>query len=191
MAAFTPLAWLIWQYEGGQLSANPVRQATLYTGRWALNLLVLSLACTPVYVLTGWPAIVRVRKSLGLYAFAYAALHLSIFAWLDFGLDWPLIAQEVAGRRFIWVGLGAFVILVPLALTSTRGWMRRLGRWWKRLHRLAYLAAGLAVWHFLWAVKADRREPIVYGGVLAVLLVLRLPPVQKALKRRTSNVGFS
>lgn len=178
--AWLLLAWIFWQ---GRVSANPVREWTLRTGRWALNLLMLSLACTPIQIVTGWKGIVQARKPLGLYAFAFAMLHLLIYAGLDFGLDMGLLWGEVLARRFIWVGLAAFVLLFLLAVTSTRGWVRRLGRQWKLLHRLAYGAALLAVWHFLWVVKATPREPLVYGVILTLLLIVRLPPIRSGIER--------
>lgn len=183
LAALAPLALLVWDYLHGQLSVNPIQEATLRTGKTALVLLVLSLLCTPANRLLGWKPAQLLRRPLGLYAFGYAALHLAIFAAVDYGLDWGLIQQAVAEKRYVLVGLAAFALLAPLALTSTRGWQRRLGRGWVRLHRLVYLAAPLAVLHFALLVKSDIREPLAYGAAVAALLALRLAPVRRALAR--------
>jgi sulfoxide reductase heme-binding subunit YedZ len=184
LAAWTPLALLLLAWIGGRLGANPIRELTLRTGRVALTFLMLSLACTPARFLTGWATIRRLRKPLGLYAFLYVTLHLLTYVGLDFGFNLAFLWPEVAHQRFIQVGLLAFLLLLPLAITSTRWWRRRLGRNWKRLHRLAYLAAVLSVLHFYWLVKADWRRPLVAAVVLILLLLIRLPPVRKALTRR-------
>ena len=179
IAALLPLAVLVWDYLGDQLTANPIQEATFRTGKTALVLLALSLLCTPLVRLLGWKPAQALRRPLGLYAFFYAALHLAIFAAVDYGLDWGLIQQAVAETRYVLVGLAAFVLLAPLALTSTKGWQRRLGRRWLALHRLVYLAAPLAVLHFALLVKSDIREPLAYGAAVATLLILRLPPVRR------------
>ena len=116
------------------------------------------------------------RRPLGLYAFFYVCLHLLIFVGVDYGLDWQLIKEAIVEKRYVLVGFTAFLLLLPLAITSTKGWQRRLGKRWKKLHRLVYLAAPLAVIHFVWLVKADIREPLLYGAAVAALLLLRLPP---------------
>jgi sulfoxide reductase heme-binding subunit YedZ len=182
VGALLPLAILAWDYAQNQLTANPIREITIRTGRSAIVLLLLSLACTPIYTLFGFAPVLRLRRPLGLYAFLYAGLHGLTFVGLDYGFDLALIGQELLQKRFVQVGVLAFLILVPLAITSTRGWVARLGKNWKRLHRLVYLAALLAGVHFLWAVKADVRVPLLYGAVLAVLLVARIPAVQNAVR---------
>jgi sulfoxide reductase heme-binding subunit YedZ len=184
LAALTPLVLLLYAWVGGHLGANPIRELTLRTGRAALTLLVLSLACTPARLLTGAAAIQRLRKPLGLYAFLYLVLHLLIYLGLDFGFNLSFLWPEIRQQPFIQVGLLAFLLLLPLAITSTRGWRKRLGKNWKRLHRLAYLAAALAVLHFYWLVKGGWRRPLAAAIVLALLLLTRLPPIQKALSRR-------
>lgn len=184
VAALLPLALLIWDYFRGDLTANPIREITLRTGRAALVLLILSLACTPAHALLGCRSALRLRRPLGLAAFGYAALHLLTFAGLDYGFNVPLIVQEVRYRRFIQVGLLAFAILAILALTSTKGWMRRLGPNWKRLHRLAYVAALLVIVHFLQVVKAGVGRPLLYGAAVLALLVLRIPAVRRVLTVR-------
>jgi len=182
VGALLPLAILAWDYAQNQLTANPIREITIRTGRSAIVLLLLSLACTPIYSLSGFQPVRRLRRPLGLYAFLYAGLHGLTFVGLDYGFDLVLIGQELLQKRFVQVGVLAFLILVPLAITSTRGWVARLGKNWKRLHRLVYLAALLAGVHFLWAVKANVRVPLLYGAVLAVLLVARIPAVQNAVR---------
>lgn len=186
-AALMPLALLLWDYSRGGLGFDPIREATLRTGRYALTLLILSLACTPVYAVTGYKKVLRLRRPLGLYAFMYAGIHLLIFAWLDYGLDFGLLKEDIFNKKYALVGLAAFLTLLPLAITSTRGWTRRLGKNWKRLHRLAYAAALLAVAHFVWLVKADIRRPLLYGAVVALLLIARLPQVRPLLRWRAGQ----
>jgi sulfoxide reductase heme-binding subunit YedZ len=172
--ALWPLALLAHGAFTDTLGADPVAALTHGTGDWALRLLLLSLAMTPLRRLLGQPWPIRFRRLVGLYAFFYACLHLSIYLVLDLGGYWTQIFEDIAKRPYITVGFGAWLLLLPLALTSTRGWIRRLGRRWGQLHRLVYVAGGLAVLHFLWLVKSDLREPLVYAAVLALLLGLRL-----------------
>ncbi|HWQ16038.1 MAG TPA: protein-methionine-sulfoxide reductase heme-binding subunit MsrQ, partial [Roseiflexaceae bacterium] len=178
-AALAPLAVGVWDFAAGRLSVNPIQDITHRSGYTALVLLVLSLACTPLSNLLGLKWAARLRRPLGLYAFLYATIHMLIFAVLDYVLDWGLIWQAVVEKRYIVAGFGALLLLVPLAVTSTRGWQRRLGRHWKALHRLVYVAAPLAVIHFVWLVKSDYREPLLYGAAVALLLCLRLPAVRR------------
>jgi sulfoxide reductase heme-binding subunit YedZ len=180
VAALLPLAWTVWQYTQGLFLVDPVREITTRTGRTALVLLVLSLACTPLYTVFGLKQALRVRRPLGLYAFLYASLHFATFVWLDYGLDLELLWRAVFDQRYVLAGFAAGLLMLVLAVTSSRGWQKRLGKNWKRLHRLAYLAGILAVIHFAWLVK-DILIPLRYGAVLAVLLLLRLPPVRKAV----------
>lgn len=183
VAALTPLAWLAVGLARGQLGFNPIREATLRTGRYALALLVISLACTPVLWLTRWRQARTVRKWAGLYGTFYAALHLLIFVGWDYGFQFELIWLDVREKQFIWAGLLALLILIPLAITSTQGAMRRMGRRWKRLHRLVYVADLLAVTHFLLLVKADLRRPLAYAAIVGALFVARVPLVRDAVKR--------
>jgi sulfoxide reductase heme-binding subunit YedZ len=180
VGALLPLAWTIWQYTQGQFLVDPVREITTRTGKAALILLVLSLACTPLVTLFGFKQVLRVRRALGLYAFLYASVHLATFVWLDYGFDLGLLRQAVFDQRYVLVGFAAGLLLLALAITSTRGWQVRLGKNWKRLHRLVYLAGILAIVHFAWLGK-DLREPLRYAAVLAGLLVLRLPLVRRAV----------
>ncbi|MEZ4635917.1 MAG: protein-methionine-sulfoxide reductase heme-binding subunit MsrQ [Caldilineaceae bacterium] len=174
-----PAAWLLWDYVMGNLSVNPIQDITFRTGKPALILLILSLAVTPVSSILGLRQVVPARTWLGLYAFFYAAGHFLVFIWLDYGLDWGLLYEAIFEKRYALVGFAALLILLPLALTSTKGWQKRLGKTWKSLHRWVYLAGILAVVHYIWLVKSDIREPLAWGALLGLLLILRLPWVRK------------
>jgi sulfoxide reductase heme-binding subunit YedZ len=182
VGALLPLARILWQYATGGFLVDPIREITSLTGKTALILLVLSLACTPLVTLFGFKQALRVRRALGVYAALYAGLHFLVFVWLDYGLDLALIGRAIFDQRYVLVGTAAGLILLALTVTSTRGWQKRLGKNWKRLHRLVYLAGILAVVHFLWLVK-DVREPLRYAALLALLLVLRLPPIRRLVSR--------
>jgi sulfoxide reductase heme-binding subunit YedZ len=172
--ALLPLAGLVQGVIDDSLGADPVAALTHATGEWALRLLLLGLALTPLRRLTGqaWP--IRFRRLVGLYAFFYACLHLAVFLVLDLQGFWTQVFEDIVKRPYITVGFAAWLLLVPLAFTSTRGWMRRLGKRWAQLHRLVYAIGVLAVLRFLWLVKSDLREPLVYAAILAVLLGARL-----------------
>jgi sulfoxide reductase heme-binding subunit YedZ len=170
-----PLAWLVYRAVFGGLSPNPIDDITDETGQWALRLLLVSLAVTPVRRLTGWNGIIQWRRLLGLFAFFYLCLHLSTYVVLDQFFDPRAILADVAKRRYITVGAAGFLLLLPLAITSTTGWIRRLGKRWQTLHRLAYVAALCGVVHLLWIVRGkDLSEPFTYGAVLAVLMGVRV-----------------
>ncbi len=169
-----PLAVLGVTAWRGELGANPIEAVSHTTGDWTLRLLLLTLAVTPLRRLTGWSWLAPQRRTLGLLCFSWACLHLATYVGLDLYFDWEGVFEDVAERPYITVGLAGFLCLVPLAVTSTRGWMRRLGRRWVTLHRLVYAAAVLGVVHFLWQVKADLLEPGIYAGVLGMLLGVRL-----------------
>ena len=170
-----PLAWLLYRALFGGLSPNPIDDITDETGQWALRLLLVSLAVTPIRRLTGWNGIIQWRRLLGLFAFFYVCLHLATYVVLDQFFDPAAIVDDITKRRFITVGAAGFLLLLPLAITSTQGWIRRLGRRWTQLHRLVYVAAACGVVHLLWIVKGDDiREPAAYGSVLALLLGIRL-----------------
>jgi sulfoxide reductase heme-binding subunit YedZ len=157
-----------------RLGPNPIAEALNRLGFWTLVLLLVTLSPTPIQRLTGWKWPLRLRRMLGLETFLYACLHFALYAVVDQGLDLGEIGRDIIKRKFITVGLLALLLLVPLAVTSTDGWVRRLGfKRWKRLHRLIYVAAALGVIHFAWRVKSDLSEPAVFGGALAVLLALR------------------
>jgi sulfoxide reductase heme-binding subunit YedZ len=179
-----PLALLVTRAVTDGLGANPVEAITHTTGDWTLRLLLATLAMTPLKRLVGQPWPIRFRRMLGLFAFFYACLHLLTYAWIDQGLDWQGIVEDVVKRPYITVGFAAFVLLVPLALTSTRAMMRRLGRRWQRLHRAIYAIGILGVLHYVWLVKADLREPLIYAGILAALLLVRVPFGRLGVARR-------
>jgi sulfoxide reductase heme-binding subunit YedZ len=180
VAALLPLALLAWDYWQGRLVIDPVREITTRTGKTALTLLILSLVCTPINNLLGFKQVLRVRRALGLYAFMYASLHFLTFIGLDYGFDFDLIGQGILDQRYVLAGFAAGLLLLALAITSTQGWQKRLGKNWKRLHRLAYLAGILAIVHFMWLAK-DNREPLRYGAVVALLLIVRIPAIRRAL----------
>lgn len=175
LAALIPLGraaqrWFL----GDRFGVNPIEELLLWSGMSTLVLLLSSLAVTPLRKLTGWNDLQKVRRLVGLWAFAYAVIHVGIYLWLDQFFAWSFILEDVTERPFIIAGTGAFLLLLPLAVTSTRGWIRRLGRNWVRLHWLIYPASGLALLHYIWKQKADFRGPIIAGVVLAVLMGLRV-----------------
>jgi len=188
-ACLLPLALLAWDTWHGALGADPVAQLEHRSGDWALRLLLATLAITPLRQLSGWNKAIRFRRMLGLFAFFYVSVHLTIYLVIDLGGFWSQLLTEIAKRPYITVGFTAWLLLIPLALTSTNAMMRRLGRNWQRLHKLVYLIAVLGVLHFLWLVKADHREPAIYLGVLIVLLLLRLPKLAST-QRRALNVAL-
>ena len=169
-----PLAHLVFGIVTDSLGANPIEAVTRGLGDWALRLLLVTLAVTPLRRLTGQNWIFRLRRMLGLFAFFYASLHMLTYVWLDQFFDWPFILKDIVKRPFITVGFASFVLLIPLAATSTNRMMGRLGRNWARLHKAVYAIGVLAVLHFWWMVKADVREPALYAGMLAVLLGVRV-----------------
>jgi sulfoxide reductase heme-binding subunit YedZ len=175
IGALVPIALVLWDVWRGDIGINPIQEYTLLTGWYALVLLILSLAITPLNSYLGWREVIPLRRLLGLYAFLYASIHFFIFVGLDYGFDFNLIWQNVLEKRFVLAGLAALLILIPLAVTSTKGWMRRLGKNWKRLHQGVYLASLLVIVHFVWLVKADIRRPLAYGAVVVFLLLLRTP----------------
>lgn len=169
-----PLARLIALGGSGGLGANPIEFITRSTGTWTLVGLILTLSVTPLRRLSGHADLLRYRRMLGLFSFFYASLHFVTYIWLDQFFDPAAIARDILKRPFITVGFSAFVLLIPLAATSTHAMMRRLGRRWQLLHRLIYLIALLAVVHYLWLVKKDLTTPLIYGAVVVFLLALRL-----------------
>jgi methionine sulfoxide reductase heme-binding subunit len=175
VACLAPFVVLVHDALTGGLSANPIEDITNRTGTTTLVMLLLTLGVTPVKRLTGMGALITLRRMLGLFAFFYVTLHFATYLVLDQFFAWHFIVEDIGKRPYITVGFASFLMLIPLALTSTKGWVKRLGgRRWNRLHRLVYVAAAGGVIHFLWLVKADTREPIWFGTVLVLLLVARL-----------------
>lgn len=182
--ALLPLVRLVVLGLTSDLGANPIEAITHQTGLWALILLLVTLAITPLRRITGVQWVIQYRRMLGLFAFFYAVLHMLTYVWLDQFFNWHAMLKDIAKRPFITMGSAAFLTLVPLALTSTQGAIRRLGRRWRPLHRLIYFSASAAVIHFVWLVKKDIREPLIYATVLALLLGYR---VLAALRKAAST----
>ena len=206
VAALGPLAWLVWAALTGNLSANPLSDITNETGDWTLRFVCITLALTPLRRVTGWNWLIRFRRMTGLYAFFYGTLHFLTYVIVDrfAGLDFPngivawttvvnlahSVGADIYKRPFITVGFTAWLTMLPLAVTSTAGWIRRLGgKRWNALHRLVYATGVIAVLHYWWLVKADVRRPLAYGALVAVLLAFRVwwarRPFRAALPHRT------
>jgi sulfoxide reductase heme-binding subunit YedZ len=174
IAALGPAAYLTYGVFADTLGANPIDTVTEETGTWTLRFLVLTLLVTPLRRLTGWNALIRYRRMLGLFAFFYGTLHFLTYIWLDQFFELGEIVKDIVKRPFITIGFAAFVLMVPLALTSTAGWIRRLGgRKWNLLHRLIYLSAICGVVHYWWLVKADISRPLRYAAIVGLLLAVR------------------
>jgi len=170
-----PFLWLAWRAWKGDLTPNPIEYVTHYTGDWTIRFLVITLAVTPLRKLLGRPELIRYRRMIGLFAFFYGSLHFLTWFALDKFFDMREILADFTKRRFIIAGLVAFVSMLPLAITSTAGWIRRLGgKRWQRLHRLVYLSAIAAVVHYYWLVKSDVRLPLLYGSLVAIELLFRV-----------------
>lgn len=196
LVCLVPLGVLLWKFFGPHptdmntwgwgLGANPIEALEHGFGDWTLRFLLVTLAITPARKLLHVPALIKFRRMLGLFAFFYGCLHFTTYLWLDKFFNLNEILKDVAKRKYITVGFTAFVLLIPLAATSTAGWIRRLGgKRWQSLHRLIYVSAILGVIHYLWLVKADIREPLMYGGILAVLLAYRVVGwVQPVLRKQ-------
>lgn len=170
-----PAAWLVFSAFSDRLGANPVEALSHRSGDWTLRFLLITLAVTPLHRQFQWPRLVALRRMLGLYAFFYAGLHFLIYLVLDRGLLMSEIIKDIGKRPYITIGFTALLLLVPLAATSNRYMIRRLGRNWKRLHRLVYIIAIFGVVHYLWLVKSDLTEPLIYLIILAILFALRVP----------------
>jgi methionine sulfoxide reductase heme-binding subunit len=186
--AWSVLVFLLFDFFTGNLSANPIQDLERRTGRHAITLLVLLLLCTPINTLFKWSEPLKRRRALGLYTFMYAVIHVIIFADLDYGLAWSRLFQEVVQKPRLIVGAMAFLLLIPLAITSFDIWKKRLGKNWKRLHQLVYLLAPLVVLHYLWSKKGDILslqgeilKPMIYGLIIAIFLIMRIPPIKKVL----------
>lgn len=184
--AWSTLVFILFDLLTGNTSVNPIQELEQRTGRHAITLLVLSLACTPLNTLFKWPELIKRRRALGLYAFMYASIHVVIFVDLDYGLAWSLIAQTVLEKPYIVVGVISFLMLIPLAFTSFDVWKMRMKKNWKRLHQLIYIIAPLVVLHYAWGKKGDFFalqgeiiRPLIYGLIVVFLLVFRIPPVRR------------
>ena len=173
-ACLAPLGVLVWKGFHQDLGANPVEVITRSTGKWTLIFLLITLSVTPLRKLARLAWLIRFRRMLGLFAFFYGCLHLTTYIWLDKFFDVHAMLHDIYKRRFITAGMTAWSLMLPLALTSTTGWIRRLGgKRWQKLHRLIYFSAAAGVVHFIWLVKADLRRPLTYGAILAALLAYR------------------
>jgi len=189
-ASCVPIALLAADALRGGLGANPIEAILNRLGWWTLAFVLLALVPTPLRILFGWTWPAPHRRMIGLFAFFYAFLHLSTYVGVDQFFDWKAIVADVVKRPFITVGMAAFLLLVPLALTSTDRWVRRLGYVrWKRLHRLVYLVGVFGVIHFVWRVKADLREPLIFAAILALLLGIRLVAALRATRSRAGGPG--
>lgn len=193
--AWSGFAHLLFNFLIGNISPNPIQELEQRTGRHAITLLVLSLACTPLNTLFKWSEPLKRRRALGLYAFLYAAIHVLIFVNLDYGLAWSQIARTIFEKPYILVGVAGFLLMIPLAWTSFDIWKQRLGKAWKRLHRIVYLIAPLIVLHYAWSKKGDFFaltgeviRPLIYGLIVALFLLMRLPPVRKFLASLPSRI---
>ena len=175
LLALTPGTWLVWRTFTDRLGANPIEEILHRLGGAALVLLLITLAVTPLRRITGWNGLIQARRPLGLFAFFYLTMHFMAYLVLDQTLDWEFIVEDLTERRYIIVGFTSWALLVPLAVTSTKGWIRRLGKRWRKLHRVVYAATALGVLHFFWQVKADTYWPVVATVVLVVLMLFRVP----------------
>jgi len=189
VAALAPMGLLLFDWSQNNLTANPIQAATLRTGKTALVLLITSLAITPLNTILGLRQLIPLRKWLGLYAALYVGVHFSIFIGVDYAFDFGLLKDALFEKRYALVGLASGLLLIPLVLTSTRGWQRRLGKKWKRLHRFVYFSTFLATVHYAWLVKTGVRVPLVYMAIVVLLLVLRLSPVRTVVSRFRYSVS--
>jgi sulfoxide reductase heme-binding subunit YedZ len=188
---------ILFDFLTGNTSVNPIQELEQRTGRHAITLLVLSLACTPLNTLFRWSELTQRRRALGLYAFLFASLHMLVFVHLDYGLAWSLIVQTIFQKPYILVGATSFLLLIPLAITSFDIWKMRLKKNWKRLHQLIYLIAPLVVLHYGWSKKGDFFalqgeiiRPVIYGLIVMLLLILRLHPVRRAVTSLRGRILF-
>ena len=189
IGSWVPMAVLLWDFWRNNLGPDIIREATLRTGKAALVLLVLSLACTPLNIIFNYKPALKLRRPLGLYSFMYASFHFAIFIGVDYFFDFALIKDALFEKRYALVGLSTGIILLSLAITSTQGWKRRLKKNWVRLHKLAYAAGILAVVHFIWLVKQGVLEPWVWAGVVLILLLVRIKPIKNVVLRGSKQLS--
>ena len=195
--AWSALVHILFDFITGNISPNPIQDLEQRTGRHAITLLVLSLACTPLNTIFKWSELLKRRRALGLYAFMYATIHLLIFINLDYGFAWSLITQTILEKPYVIYGLIAFLLLIPLAMTSFDIWKKRLGKNWKRLHYIIYLIAPLAVYHYilgkkgdLFRLQGDIIRPLIYGLIVIIFLIMRIPQVRKGLTSLRDRVMY-
>jgi sulfoxide reductase heme-binding subunit YedZ len=174
VVALIPLAWIARSFFHDKLGANPIRELEIQTGLWTLRFLAITLSITPARRALGWNGLQKYRRMLGLFTFFYATVHLSMWSFVDWFFAWGDMWQEIVKHKYILIGMLTWLILLPLAITSTKGWVRRLGKRWARLHRLVYVAAITGTIHYLWAVKKDTFFPLVYLAVFALLVAFRV-----------------
>ena len=193
--AWSALVWIIIELLMGSFSINPIQELEQRTGRHAITLLVMSLLCTPLNTLFKFPELLKRRRTLCLYAFMYATIHVIIFVDLDYGLAWSLILQTIVEKPYIIIGLTTFLMLIPLAITSFDIWKKRLGKNWKRLHQTVYIIGPLAVIHYFMSKKGDFFtfsgdivRPLIYGLILAIFLIMRIPPIRKYLASLSTRI---
>ena len=186
-----PFIWLSYAAFTENLGANPVEELLRELGAWSLRILLLTLFMTPLKRMTGWNWPVKVRRMTGLFAFFYVCIHLLVYTGLDLGFDWPYLAEDILERPYITIGFLAWLLLIPLAVTSTRTMIRRLGWRWKALHRLVYLIAALGVTHYIWLVKKDLREPLIYLAVFLLLMLFRLFIFEMSRVKKVSSGNHS
>lgn len=174
LVCMIPLGIIIYDGFQNNLTADPIEEILHRTGIWTLRILLITLMMTPLKVLTGSALFIRIRRMLGLFTFFYATLHLTVYVWLDLGLDWPHFFEDVLERPYITVGMLAWLLMLPMAITSNKRMIRKMGKKWKRLHQSIYLVIGLGCLHFLWLVKSDITEPLIYTGIGLTLLLFRI-----------------
>jgi methionine sulfoxide reductase heme-binding subunit len=197
IGAWIPLAWLVWAYNAHRLTVNPIQDTLQRTGRYALVLLVLCLACTPLNTVFGWKGVIKVRRALGLYSFLYAMIHVLILSGWDYQFHFAFLYADFSGKLYIWAGVATWLILLALAATAPRWAMKLLGKNWKRLHRLVYLAGLLVILHYAWAKKGDLfrlqgdiRQPLYYGLLVILLLALRIPSIARGIKKLRTRLSY-
>ena len=186
LLALVPIGLLLLDAWNNKLGANPIETISDTTGIWTLRFLVITLSITPLRLLTGQSIMIRFRRMLGLFTFFYASMHFLTYIWLDQYFDWPFIIEDIVEHPYVIVGFTTFLILLSLAVTSPRFMVRKMGKNWKKLHRLIYPAAFLASTHFIWQVKSDIREPLLYFALFSVLMLLRIPAAQEKIPLLTS-----
>lgn len=184
IGALTPLAILIVRGLNDDLGANPIEKITHWTGLASLICLLVTLAVSPLRRISGFNELIKLRRPIGLFAFFYAVMHFLTYLVLDLFFDFSVVIEDIMDRPYITVGFSAFVLLIPLAITSTKGWIRRLGKRWSMLHALVYVSSALAILHYWWKEKADIRDPLIFAIVLALLMVFRLPWLKQTRARR-------